>query len=60
MKYGLITIPGQGTFVVTAYPIALEWKDYLNVFITVLIVGAIASYFPAFMAAKQKWVFKNE
>ncbi len=60
MKFGLITIPGQGTFVVTAYPIALEWKDYLNVFITILIVGAIASYFPAYMAAKQKWVFKTE
>ncbi|MFI5173158.1 MAG: ABC transporter permease, partial [Chitinophagales bacterium] len=60
MKYGLITIPGQGTFVVTAYPVALEWKDYFNVFATVFVVGVIASYFPAFMAARQKWLFKTE
>lgn len=60
MKYGFITIPGAGTFVVTAYPIALEWKDYLNVFLTVFIVGSIASYFPAYMASRQKWLFKNE
>ena len=60
MKYGFITIPGQGTFVVTAYPIALEWKDYLNVFLTVFVIGSIASYFPAYMAARQKWLFKQE
>lgn len=60
MKYGLITIPGQGTFVVTAYPIALEWNDYVSVFFTVFIIGCIASYFPAYMAARQKWLFKTE
>ncbi|MBK9555654.1 MAG: ABC transporter permease [Bacteroidetes bacterium] len=60
IRFGLVTIPGQGTFVVTAYPIALEWKDYVNVFLTVLIIGGIASYFPAYMAARQKWLFRNE
>ncbi len=60
LKFGLITIPGQGTFVVSAYPIALEWRDYLNVFFTILIIGTVASYFPAYMAAKQKWLFKTE
>jgi len=60
MKFGLVTIPGTGTFVVTAYPITLLWKDYLNVFLTVLVIGCIASYFPAYMAAKQKWLFRSE
>ncbi|MBK8342234.1 MAG: ABC transporter permease [Bacteroidetes bacterium] len=60
MKFGIVTIPGQGTFVVTAYPIALEWKDYVNVFLTVLFVGCAAAYFPAYMAARQKWLFKSE
>jgi lipoprotein-releasing system permease protein len=60
MEYGLVTIPGAGTFVVTAYPIALEWKDYVNVFLTVFIIGCIASYLPAYMAARQKWLFRNE
>jgi lipoprotein-releasing system permease protein len=60
MQFGLVTIPGTGTFVVTAYPIALLWKDYLNVFLTVLVIGCIASYFPAYMAARQKWLFRSE
>jgi len=60
LRYGLITIPGQGTFVVAAYPIALEWRDYANVFFTIMIIGSIASYFPAYMAAKQRWLFKTE
>ncbi|HMX05228.1 MAG TPA: FtsX-like permease family protein, partial [Chitinophagales bacterium] len=60
MHFGLITIPGEGTFVVTAYPIALEWRDYVSVFLTVFIVGCIASWFPAYMAARQRWLFKSE
>lgn len=60
MKFGLVTIPGAGTFVVTAYPIALLWKDYANVFLTVFIIGCIASYFPAYMAARQRWLFRSE
>ncbi|MBK9454065.1 MAG: hypothetical protein IPO24_00075 [Bacteroidetes bacterium] len=60
MQFGLVTIPGTGTFVVTAYPIALLWKDYLNVFHTVLVIGCIAAYFPAYMAARQKWLFRSE
>jgi lipoprotein-releasing system permease protein len=60
MQFGLITIPGQGTFVVTAYPIGLEWRDYVSVFLTVFIVGCIASWFPAYMAARQRWLFRSE
>lgn len=60
MELGLITIPGQGTFVVTAYPIALEWRDYVSVFFTVFLVGSAAAWFPAFMAARQSWLFKTE
>ncbi len=60
MQTGIIAIPGQGTFVVTAYPIALEWKDYTSVFLTVFVIGCIAAYFPAYMAAKQKWLFRSE
>ncbi len=60
MQLGLITIPGEGTFVVTAYPIALEWRDYVSVFLTVFVVGSIAAWFPAYMASRQKWLFKAE
>jgi len=60
IRFGLINIPGEGTFVVTAYPVAPEWKDYISVFFTVMVVGALAAWFPAYMASRQRWLFKTE
>lgn len=60
LRFGLIKIPGQGTFVVSSYPVAMKWKDFVSVFLTILFVGSAVSYFPAFMAARQKWLFKSE
>ncbi|MFN0275180.1 MAG: ABC transporter permease [Chitinophagales bacterium] len=60
MQFGLISIPGSGSFVVTAYPIDLKVMDYLYVFLTIFIIGSIASYFPAALASRQRWMFKEE
>lgn len=60
MRFGLITIPGSGSFVVTAYPIDLKLLDYVYVFFTILIIGSVASYFPAALASRQRWMFKEE
>lgn len=60
IKFGLVAIPGSGSFVVTAYPIDLQMMDYIYVFISIFIIGSIASYFPASLASRQKWMFKEE
>lgn len=60
MYYGIIAIPGTGSFVVTAYPIDLKLMDYIYIFITIIIIGSIASYLPATLASRQKWMFKEE
>ncbi|MBC8173273.1 MAG: ABC transporter permease [Chitinophagales bacterium] len=60
IQYGLIQIPGSGSFVVTAYPIRLRTMDYVYVFLTILIIGSIASYFPAAVASKQHGLAKEE
>jgi lipoprotein-releasing system permease protein len=60
MQFGVVSIPGSGSFVVTSYPIHLEVMDYVYVFLTILIIGSIASYFPAALASRQRWMFKEE
>ncbi len=49
-SFGLITIP-QG-FLVSSYPIAMRWTDFVPVTITVLIIGYLASLAPALRAAR--------
>lgn len=43
-----------------AYPVEMQWQDFLVVCITVLIVGLAAGWYPATKAAKQLMIFKDE
>jgi len=46
-KFGLISLGGgSGSFVIDAYPVKMVFKDFLFVFITVFIIGYLASWFP--------------
>lgn len=49
-NFGMIGIP-QG-FIIDAYPIELKWTDFVIVSITVMIIGTLASWYPAVMASK--------
>lgn len=44
-KYGFITL-GDGSYIVTAYPVKLVWGDIVLIMVTVLAIGYTASYFP--------------
>lgn len=46
-QFGIITMPGEGDYIVKAYPVALEWSDLIIVFFTVCVMGFFAAYFPA-------------
>lgn len=60
IQFGLVTIPGSGSFVVSAYPVQLHLQDYLYVGLTIFIIGSIASWFPAHMASRQQWMFREQ
>lgn len=45
-QFGFVRFSGDGSFVVDAYPMALEWFDMVNVFITVSLVGLLAAWYP--------------
>lgn len=46
IRYGVISIQAQGTFIVDAYPVHLEPFDFLLVFFTVSLIGFFASLPP--------------
>ena len=57
--FGFIQI-GGASFVVSAYPVRMQWQDFVLVFTTVAIIGSIASWLPAIRAAKNELRMKEE
>ncbi len=53
MKYELIKLNSGNTFVLNAYPVSFKLDDFILVFLTVVVLGLIASYYPARTAYKQ-------
>ncbi len=51
---------GGGTFVVDTYPVAMHWVDFLLVWVTILVVSLLASWYPARKAARQPMDLKAE
>ena len=44
--FGLLSMGGEGNFVVDSYPVAIQWSDVLATFATVIVVGLIAVGLP--------------
>lgn len=52
MQWGLVKLGTTGAFVVEAYPVSMEFMDFILVFITVIAIGLLASIFPAWAASR--------
>ncbi|MDX2284913.1 MAG: FtsX-like permease family protein [Bacteroidia bacterium] len=50
--FGLVQLQGGESFRVKAFPIELEWADFVLVFATVMLMAAIASVYPAREASR--------
>lgn len=46
MKFGLVKLGASGSFIIENYPVLVKWMDIIYVFITVMIIGLIAAWFP--------------
>ena len=42
----------QGSFIIDAYPVQLEWTDFPLIIVTVLAIGILASWYPALKAKR--------
>ena len=44
--FGLLSLGGSGQFIVDAYPVSLHFGDVCLIFVTVVVVGFVAVYYP--------------
>ncbi len=45
--YGFVSLgSGQGDFIIDAYPVKMNWIEFVYVFATVQIIGFLASIYP--------------
>lgn len=59
MKFALLKI-GGGSFVIDAYPVQMKSADFLLVFVTVLSIGLLASWFPSWRASRNDYRLTEE
>ena len=52
-QFGLVKIPGSGSFVIDTYPIVIKAVDVAVVFLTVLAIGYVAAWYPVRMMLKK-------
>lgn len=46
-QYGLVKLGGDnGAFIINAYPVNMVWTDFVYVFVTVQLIGMLASWYP--------------
>lgn len=45
-KFGIIKLQGANSFIVSSYPIEIEWGDVAFILIVVMFIGFITSWFP--------------
>ena len=46
VKFEIITLPGNGSFVISAYPVEIIFSDIILVLSVVLLIGFIVSWYP--------------
>jgi lipoprotein-releasing system permease protein len=52
-RYGFIKLSGSGSFIIDSYPVVYKFQDVLKVFITVLLIGFLAAWYPVKYISKK-------
>jgi len=53
IKFGFVQFPSSGTFIVDAYPVHLNFMDFISVLLTVAIIGFLAAWYPVRYISKR-------
>lgn len=46
IKFEIIGLPGSGSFVISAYPVEIVFRDIVFIFCAVILIGFVASWYP--------------
>jgi len=60
MQFGFISIQNSGSFVVEAYPVDIEWLDFVWVLLIDLIIGFLAVWYPVSYVSQRYFKEKME
>ena len=58
VRYKIVPLQGE-SFLIDYYPVKLIWSDFLLVILTVVAIGILASWFPAYRASRQAFELRN-
>jgi lipoprotein-releasing system permease protein len=56
LKFSLIRFNDNESFVVDAYPVSMQFPDFINVFIIVFAIGAVLSWVASFRFIKNDFI----
>jgi len=59
-QLGLIRFSDQGTFIVNAYPVELQWSDFVLVCVSVSLIGLMAAWYPVRVIVKGYYSGKGD
>jgi lipoprotein-releasing system permease protein len=59
-EFGLLRFGGGGTFVVDAYPVALQWTDMVLVYMSVSTIGLLAALYPVRVIVRRYYSEQGE
>ena len=52
IQFGLVKLGGEGEFIVSAYPVAAKWTDFVWVLLTVVSIGTLSAVLPVISIRK--------
>lgn len=54
IQFGLVGLGGaEGSFIVDAYPVVMQWLDFVAIFFTVTLIGILAAWIPTRRISKK-------
>jgi lipoprotein-releasing system permease protein len=54
MQFGLVGLgDANGSFIVNAYPVIMQWPDFIYIFFTVSLIGMLAAWIPTHRISKK-------
>lgn len=59
ITFGIISLPSNGSFLISAYPVRVVFSDILIILIVVLFIGFLASWYPVKYISKKSFSGNN-
>lgn len=56
IRFGIVPLPGQGSFVISSYPVDLQVADLLFITVVVLSIGLLASWYPLSVISRKELI----